>query len=84
LVQVHLTQSVHPEVVAIARGLGHWAFGQVTKGKKFKSQDADTFLIWWGNHKSFHVNWLIQEEKDRVSGGISWMSSVVKIKKSGG
>jgi len=83
-VQVHLTQSVHPEVVAIARDLGHWAYGQVTKGKKFKSQDAETSLIWWDNHKSFHVNWLIQEEKDRVSGGISWMSSVVKIKKSGG
>ena len=80
-VQVHLTQSVHPEVVAIARDLGHWAYGQVTKGKKFKSQDADTSLIWWDNHKSFHVNWLIQEEKDRVSGGISWMSSVVKIKR---
>jgi hypothetical protein len=30
------------------------------------------------------VNWLIQEERDRVSGGISKMSSVVKIKKSGG
>jgi anaerobic selenocysteine-containing dehydrogenase len=83
LVQVHLTQSVHPDVVAIARDLGHWAYGQVTKGKKFKSQDAETSLIWWDNHKSFHVNWLIQEEKDRVSGGISWMSSVVKIKKSG-
>jgi len=83
-VQVHLTQSVHPEVVAIARDLGHWAYGQVAKGKKFKSQDPDTSLIWWDHHKSFHINWLIQEEKDRVSGGVSWMSSVVKIKKSGG
>ncbi len=80
-VSVHLTQSVHPEVVAIARDLGHWAYGQVAKGKKFKSPDEDTSLIWWNNGKSFHVNWLIQEEKDRVSGGISWMSSVVKIKR---
>lgn len=83
-VQVHLTQSVHPEVVAIARDLGHWAYGHVARGKKFKSPDADTSLIWWDNGKSFHVNWLIQEEKDRVSGGISGMGSVVKIKKSGG
>jgi thiosulfate reductase/polysulfide reductase chain A len=80
-VQVHLTQSVHPEVVAIARGLGHWAYGQITKGKKFKSLDEDTSLIWWNNGKSYHVSWLIQEEKDKVSGGISWMSSVVKIKR---
>jgi hypothetical protein len=30
------------------------------------------------------VNWLIQEERDRVSGGISGIGTVVKIKKSGG
>jgi anaerobic selenocysteine-containing dehydrogenase len=84
IVQVHLTQSIHPEVVAIARDLGHWAYGWVAKGKKFKSPDEDTSLIWWNNGKSFHVNWLIQKEKDRVSGGISGMSSVIKIKKSGG
>ncbi|MEW6377057.1 MAG: molybdopterin-dependent oxidoreductase [Thermodesulfobacteriota bacterium] len=80
-VQVHLTQSVHPEVVAIARDLGHWAYGHVAKGKKFKSSDADTSLIWWGNGKSFHVNWLIQEERDRVSGGISGIPTLVKIKR---
>ena len=83
-VEVHLTQSVHPEVVAIARDLGHWAYGQVAKGKKFKSPDADTSFIWWSNNKSFHVNWLIHEERNKVNGGISAMSSVVKIKKSGG
>ena len=83
-VSVHLTQSVHPEVVAIARDLGHWAYGNVARGKKFKSPDEDTSLIWWGQGKSFHVNWLIQEERDRVSGGTGWMTTVVKIKKSGG
>jgi anaerobic selenocysteine-containing dehydrogenase len=81
VVHVHLTQSVHPEAVAIARDLGHWAYGHVAKGKKFKSPDADTSFIWWGNGKSFHVSWLIQEEKDRVSGGISGIDTVVKIKR---
>jgi len=81
---VHLTQSVHPEVVAIARDLGHWAYGHVARGKKFKSPDQDTSLIWWNNDKSFHVNWLIQEEKDKLSGGMGWLASVVKIKKVGG
>jgi hypothetical protein len=71
-------------VVAIARDLGHWAYGNVARGKKFKSPDEDTSLIWWGQGKSFHVNWLIQEERDRVSGGTGWMTTVVKIKKSGG
>ena len=84
IVSVHLTQSVHPEVVAVARGLGHWAYGQVAKGKKMKSPDEDTSLIWWNNGKSLHVNWLIQGERDRVSNGRGWMATVVKIKKTGG
>ena len=81
MVQVHLTQSVHPEAVAMGRELGHWAYGHVATGKKFKSPDPDTDLIWWNNKKSFHVNWLIQEEKDRVSGGMGWVATVVKIKR---
>jgi anaerobic selenocysteine-containing dehydrogenase len=78
-VRVHLTQSVHPEVVAIGRDLGHWAWGHVAKGKKFKSPDTDTSLVWWGNGKSFHVSWLIEKEKDRVSGGLSSIPTIVKV-----
>ncbi len=84
IVQVHLTQSVHPEVIAIARDLGHWAYGHFAKGKKLKSLDPDTSLIWWNNSKSYHVSWLIQEEKNKVSGGIVGLGTVVKIKKTGG
>jgi anaerobic selenocysteine-containing dehydrogenase len=83
-VSARLTQSVHPEVVAIARDIGHWAYGQVAKGKKFKSPDEDTSLIWWNNGKSHHVNWLIHGERDRVSGGTGRTATVVKIKKIGG
>jgi anaerobic selenocysteine-containing dehydrogenase len=84
IVLVHLTQSVHPEVVAIARGLGHWAYGQMARGKKIKSADEDTSLVWWNNGKSLHVNWLIQGQRDKVSGGTGWIPSLVKIKKIGG
>jgi anaerobic selenocysteine-containing dehydrogenase len=80
-VQVHLTQSVHPEVVAIARDLGHWAYGNVAKGKKSKTPDEDTSLIWWNNGKSYHVSWLIQEERDKVSGGTGRRVTLVKIKR---
>ncbi len=82
-VLVRLTQSIHPEVVAMARDLGHWAYGHVARGKRFKSPDQDTSLIWWGNDKGFHVNWLIKEEKDKVSGGRGWNRMVVTVKKIG-
>lgn len=84
IVRVRLTQSVHPEVIAIARDLGHWAYGHIAKGKKFKSPDPDTSLVWWNNSKSYHVSWLIQGEINKVSGGIVRLGTVVKIKKIGG
>lgn len=30
---VHITQGIHPEVVAFPRGFGHWALGNVAKGR---------------------------------------------------
>ena len=56
--------------------------GRWQKVRNLKAPIQDTSLIWWNNGKSFHVNWLIQEEKDRVSGGTGWRATVVKIKKS--
>ena len=83
VVIVRVTQAIHPEVVAISRNLGHWAYGHIARGEKFKSSDADTSLIWWGNGKSFHVTWLLNDEKDMVSGGKGLMDNVVDIKKLG-
>jgi thiosulfate reductase/polysulfide reductase chain A len=83
VVIVRLTQAINPEVVAISKNLGHWAYGHIAKGKEFKSSDADTSLIWWGNSKSFHVSWLLSDEKDMVSGGKALMDTVVDIKKLG-
>jgi len=30
---VHITQGIHPEVVAFPRGFGHWALGELAKGR---------------------------------------------------
>lgn len=30
---VHVTEGIHPEVVAFPRGFGHWALGKVAKGR---------------------------------------------------
>jgi len=80
---VRLTQAIHPEVVSISRNLGHWAYGHIARGEKFKSSDVDTLLLWWGNDRSFHINWLLSGEKDLVSGGTGIADTVVDIKKLG-
>lgn len=82
-VVARLTDSVHPEVVSIARDLGHWEYGHVAKSERFKSPDADTSLIWWRDEKSFHVNWFVEEGKDLISGGRGWTGTIVTIKKTG-
>jgi anaerobic selenocysteine-containing dehydrogenase len=83
VVVVRLTQAIHPEVAAISRNLGHWGYGHIAKGERFKGPDIDTSLVWWGNGRSFHVNWLLSGEKDLLSGGTGMMDTVVEIKKIG-
>ncbi len=68
VVIVRLTQAVHPEVVSIATGLGHWACGRFAVGKKSKGPDPDTSLIWWTDEKSFHISRVLTGESDKVSG----------------
>ncbi len=78
--RAHLTQGIHPSVVAIAHGLGHWKYGRIARAKKFKSRDSDTRLLWWGEDW-FRVepNAAIPDRSDPVGGGQAWMDTRVSI-----
>jgi len=80
--RAHLTQGIHPYVIAIADGLGHWKYGRVARAQKFKSRDPDTQLLWWGEDW-FRVNPnnAIPERSDPVGGGQAWMDTRVSIMK---
>ena len=80
--RAHLTQGMHPWVVAIADGLGHWRYGRIARARKFKSRDHDTQLVWWGKDW-FRVNpnTAIPERSDPVGGGQAWMDTRVSIMK---
>jgi len=81
-IRVILTNRIHPQSVALAEGLGHDALGNVAKGKRFKSSDLDTSLIWWtktGNGVNpFSV---IERRKDPIGGGYALKDTVVRIEK---
>jgi anaerobic selenocysteine-containing dehydrogenase len=83
VVTVRLTQAIHPEVLSIARDLGHWECGRFAMSKKSKSPDPDMSLIWWGDEKSFYISRVLTGESDRVSGGRGLMDTLVSIKKIG-
>jgi thiosulfate reductase/polysulfide reductase chain A len=81
-VHVILTGRIHSRSVALAEGLGHDAVGNVAKGKRFKSSDLDTSLIWWektGN--GINPFAIIERRKDPIGGGYALKDTVVRIKK---
>jgi anaerobic selenocysteine-containing dehydrogenase len=82
-IRVILTNRIHPQSVALAEGFGHDAVGNVAKGKRFKSSDPDTSIIWWtknGNGENpFSV---IERRKDPFGGGYALKDTVVRIEKT--
>lgn len=82
IVRALTTSRVHPESVALAEGFGHTAVGNVAKGKRFRSKDRDTVLVWWSK-KGNGVNpmEIIERQIDPVGGGLGLKDTLVRIEK---
>jgi anaerobic selenocysteine-containing dehydrogenase len=78
--KVHLTAGIHPKVVAVAHGFGHWEYGNVSRGKSFKSSDPDTRAVWW-SRDGVHPNPIIPIARDPIGRGQAWNGTKVKISK---
>lgn len=80
--KVQITNGIHPDVIAISKGLGHWEYGQIAQAKKFKSDDPDTKLLWWGKlEPGKNPNILVEAIADPVGGGQAWKDTKVTVKK---
>ena len=72
-------QGIHPQALAIRSGAGHWAYGGVAQGKKFKSDDPDTSHLWWEKHgNGKNINEILELNTDDLGQGIS-RDTVVEI-----
>ncbi len=81
--KVRLTESIHPQTLAIARDFGHWAVGNIAQAKKFKSVDPDTSLLFWEDKgNGIHVNSIIARNDNFIGGGQVWNGIQVKIFKA--
>ncbi len=80
----HVTEGVHPEIIAIASGCGHWQYGRIARAEKFESDDPDTRLIWWPKKGKFgvHPNWVIPVATDPAGKGQGWMDTKVRVRKA--
>lgn len=77
-----ITQGIHPKVIAVSDNVGHWEYGRIAQGKRFKSRDPQTNLIWWGNKENgTHPNFLIPIQADSIGGGQGWMDTTVRLTK---
>lgn len=83
-VTAHVSEGVHPEIIALANGCGHWEYGRIARSEKFESDDPDTKFIWWPKKgkKGIHPNWVIPLSADLIGKGQGWMDTKVRIRKA--
>ncbi|MDI6754316.1 MAG: molybdopterin-dependent oxidoreductase [Thermodesulfobacteriota bacterium] len=81
-VRVRFSQGVHPRVVTLTEGLGHWELGKIARAKKEKSSDFDTQLLWWEKQgNGVNPSALIAADFDPLAGGIAWNDTRVTLTK---
>lgn len=82
ITRAKVTQGIHPGVIAISNHAGHWSFGKYASGKESPvfQPGPDTENKWWKNNGS-HVNKIIPNIGDPISGSLCWNDTVVKVEK---
>ncbi|SDI38185.1 molybdopterin-containing oxidoreductase family protein [Alteribacillus bidgolensis] len=90
-IKVHLTEGIHPKVVAISASMGHFKYGPIASGQDIdkgaqegvnpKYDDNDINDNKWWDEIGYNPNPLIPSKTDPVGGGQSWNDTIVTIKK---
>lgn len=86
--KAYVTEGIHPKVISIATGFGHWEYGRLATLKlKDKpafggAEDPDLNNVWWDD-KGVHPNAIIPAVADPIGGSQGWYDTVVKVTKAG-
>jgi anaerobic selenocysteine-containing dehydrogenase len=88
--KAYVTEGIHPKVISIATGFGHWEYGRLAtlklKEKKgdysHGADDPDLNNVWWDD-KGVHPNDIIPVVADPIGGSQGWYDTVVKVSKAG-
>lgn len=88
--KAYVTEGIHPKVVSIPTGFGHWEYGRLAtlrlkdkKGEASHGQDdPDLNNVWWDD-KGVHPNNIIPVVADPIGGSQGWYDTVVKVTKAG-
>jgi anaerobic selenocysteine-containing dehydrogenase len=85
--KAHVTEGIHPKVVAISTSSGHLQYGPVSRAKKnmavpFGQADADVTKNLWWEDTGVHPNMIIPVSTDPIGGSQAWMDTVVIVEKA--
>lgn len=88
--RAHVTEGIHPDVVAISTACGHSGYGRLAQLKQKQAAegwvqggDPDiTNNVWW-NDKGVHPNPIIRLAVDPIGGSQGWYDTVVTVSKAG-
>ncbi len=87
--RAHVTEGIHPEVVAISTACGHSAYGRLAQLKQ-KEKAAEWALggdpdidnnVWWDD-KGVHPNAIIKLAVDPIGGSQAWYDTPVTVTKA--
>lgn len=82
IVKIRFSQGVHPQVLALSEGLGHWSLGNIAQARKVKTNDFDTHLLWWEKEgNGVNPNKVILLNFDPLAGGVGWNDTKVTLTK---
>lgn len=87
--RVHLTEGIHPLVIAVSHNNGRWVGGPVAAAGNDThgmpgfgpASDPDTGRVWWKQEISVAQNNLIPIYPDPRSGQQAWHDTVVRLRK---
>ncbi|MFQ5931129.1 MAG: molybdopterin-dependent oxidoreductase [Nitrospiraceae bacterium] len=87
--RAHVTEGIHPDVIAISTACGHSAYGRLAQLKHREQapqwalrEDPDiTHNVWWDD-KGVHPNPIIRLAVDPIGGSQGWYDTVVTVTKA--
>lgn len=87
--RAHVTEGIHPDVVAISTACGHSAYGRLAQLKQKEkaaewAQGGDPDIdnnVWWDD-KGVHPNSIIKLAVDPIGGSQGWYDTVITVTKA--
>ncbi|MBI5814859.1 MAG: molybdopterin-dependent oxidoreductase [Nitrospinae bacterium] len=85
--RANVTESIHPEVVAVSTAVGHKVGGRFAtankdaKAHQWAGDDAELKHMWWDD-AGVHPNDIIPVSTDPIGGSQGWFDTVVTVEKA--